>query len=415
MRASRIQFVVIGLVVVSMFASHCMAQSKQPGKFQFDDVIYQLPQGYRKGKTTDDHIDIYKSDDGVCSINIFRSVSTPKSVNAWTESKMKSLLEPGKRLTTLSKDKAIPIGSKQAIIAARRSGRQLLIALAVSGKKVANIVVMKTRIPRNKDAESVLTQRLKNEFLPFAMNLRFVSDGAKPLLGRPSRGNLDGTFSGLKYTHNLDLSTNFDQEFYTFSKTGRFFKGLPKGVSVRKIDFLEACNKQPNRCGNYLVKNGKIQFRFADGTTEEKEFTKSERGFKMGQQYTQVSVPADNATFTGKYCDFKYSSFTPGSGIKGGVTIARTIQFMKQGRYSAIQFGSVFGNFENGSGDVTGGFGSSGDRGSTEGSYVIKDGTIRLSDGQQTRICSIVQLGDRLLFIDGVKFLKKESDEKKGG
>ena len=106
------------------------------------------------------------------------------------------------------------------------------------------------------------------KFVSFATTAKFVSEGAKPLLGEPVAGELEGAYFGLAYTYNLDLSTNFENQFFVFSKSGRFFKGLPDGDSVVNLDFEKAIELYPNRAGNYKLRRGKILLEFATGKTD---------------------------------------------------------------------------------------------------------------------------------------------------
>ncbi|MFK7768431.1 MAG: hypothetical protein AB8B55_14515 [Mariniblastus sp.] len=399
--------------------NHTIAQENRT--FQFDDVVYVLPDGWKKGKTRDGNVTIYNSDSGYRAIQIFSSDRVPRNLNRWVSKKIKSVLEDDKKIDKDAGDKLLPKEmwtSKsgeglKGYLSTRISGPYVFVGVSAVGKKKVNFVLMKIRAPEGKEAGDLLKQRLSNEFFPFAQSLKFISEGAKPVLGKPADGDLEGTFTGLKYTTNLDLSTNFSQEFFTFSRSGRFVRGLPKGVSVNDIDFKEAVLKQQNRAGNYRVSGGKIFFEYADGTIVEKKFEKTEKGFKMNQNYFPVTIPPNGSKFDGLFNDLNYSGFSPGSGTTGGIVHQRTFRFSLSGDFVATQFSAVSGNFENGTGATTGGFSSSRKRPKVSGTYEVNDGKLLLTDARgKVAVCSLVQIGEKLLYVDGVQYLKSKS--KKG-
>lgn len=381
-------------------------------RFQFDDTVYELPPGWRKGKTFNDHVAIYNKDEGVRSIEIFRSEKIPDSVNSWIESKMKSILD-GDKITKVIEARSVRKGKQRGVISGCLAKRKLLLGFAAIGKRNANLVVMQTRIPRNENADKAMARQLKDEFLPFILELKYISQGAKPVLGSPVVGKLSGTFTGLKYSYGIDLTTNLDQEFYTFSKSGRFIRGLPQGMGIQNVDFEKAIRKFPDDAGNYRLKREKIYFEFADGVKKSRKFEKTKTGFKMEQTYSLVKMLADGVELEGLFSDINYSSFTQGSNIEGGVVQSRSFRFTKSGEFTATKFSGSFGNFENGVGSTTGSFSTKNKSPKIAGRYQVKDGAIKLIDESgKVAVCGIVQLGDRLLFIDGVRYLKAKPKKK---
>ena len=384
--------------------------AQDAGRYQFDDIIYALPKGWKKGKTKSNHVDIYSSENGVASIKIFRSEVKPRSVESWIAAKMKLVLDDKDRITKDLDDRKLKIGTSTAFVSGRVVGKKVLLGYTLVGKKKTNIVIMKTRIARSGKAEQAFKDKLQKEFLPFVLKLKYVSQGATPVLGAPVSGNLSGTFTGLKYAYGIDLTTKLDQEFYTFSKSGRFIRGLPKGTSLRNIDFGKAIRQFPDIAGNYRVERGKIYFEYADGVKKSRKFNKTKTGFKIGQTYTPVKMIADGAELDGFFNDLTYSSFTTGSIVKGGVVQTRSFRFEKSGEFTATKFSGAFGNFENSVGDSSGGFSSKNSHPKIVGRYEVKDGALKLKDDSgKISVCSIVQLGDRLLYIDGVQYLKTDS------
>jgi len=399
---------VLALVTAIAFTSELSAQSS---KYQFDDVVYQLPSGWKKGKTNDDHAVIYKSESGLKTIFIFRSEDVPRNTDRWMTKKIEILMDDGEKEEAKNMpSKTIPAGKHFVTIGGTVSGRKLWLAVANVSKQKANIVIMATRVPRNEDGLVEFSKKLTKEFLPFALTLKYISQGAQPVLGEPVAGDLEGTYSGLKYTYNLDMSTSFGQEFYTFSKSGRFLRGLPKGISVEKVDFEKALRDYPDRAGNYRIGRSKIHFEFADGTVAEQDFESTKNGFKMTQSYTRVTVPLDETKFEGLYRDLSYSGFTPGGGVSGGVANEPPLLFTNTGQSTATQFSGAFGNFENASGDTTGGFSSRNRRPKTQGTYKVEDGTLVLTDDKgDVSVNSLVQLGERLIYVNGKQYLKKKN------
>ena len=378
-------------------------------KYQFQDVVYSLPEGWKKGKTKDDHVVLYKSDDGFRTIKIFRGENVPPSVDRWVRNKLESLLDDRDKKFKEIVRKQFDLGNAKNFVAGGTRGREVWLSLANVGQKKINLVVLQTRIPRGKDAGTDLSRIMMNEFLPFGLQLRYISQGANPVLGTPTPGDLEGTFSGLKYTYQLDMTTRFDQQFYTFSKSGRFLRGLPKGQSVTKIDFDHVIKEKPNQAGNYRIVDDKITFDFADGTKSEKKFEKTAKGFKMSQSFSRVKVPADGAMLDGDFFDINYSGFVPNSGVKGGVVKTRSLKMTTSGRFSATQFSGAFANLERATGETVGSASSSNNTPQTKGTYKIKDGALLLIDESgKVAVCSIVLITDRLIFVDGQQYLRSD-------
>ena len=380
------------------------AQSKkETNTFQFDDVIYTVPDGWRTGKTRDDYTTVYSSKSPVPTVRIYRSGKVHPSIRRWMEKRaIASFDEDDQDDAKATNYRTLEQGKQTFHMLGVNSGREMRIALVAEGKEKTNLFILALRVPRGRADALKTTKSVTATFIKFCVGAKFISEGAQPLLGKPVAGELQGAWFGLVYTYNLDLSTNFEQQFFVFSKEGRFYKGLPKGDAVANLDFEEAIRRHPDKAGNYRVDNGKITLQFANGKTDTKHL-KSQRN-KSAQALTKAKIPTDGTTFDGFYKDMHFSGFTPGSGVSGGVTHEKTYTFTSSGRFKATAFRGAFGSFSGG------GFSSGTASPKVNGTYKVEGGRLVLTDSKgKHAVCSIVEVGEKLLFINGDPFLKSDS------
>jgi hypothetical protein len=385
----------------------------QANRFQFDDMIYTVPDGWKKGKQRDDRVSVYNSKDGFRQIWLMKSVDRPKTerrLETWLNNSIESTLDEKDlpKLKNAMADRKIKTPSGQVKMTFQTAGRKVRLGYAHLGKQKVNLVVFESRLPRDVDGASSLAKILKEVLLPFCLKLKYVSEGERPLLGKPKRGELEGLFFGNGYRYGADLNAKFTLNFFLFSKTGRFFFGLPKGGGIPSFDFDGAVRKQPDRSGNYQINDGQITFQYADGSTKTKPFERSGKSLKFGTVFTPATIPADGTCYQGLYQDLHYSEFTPGSGVTGSVTSHRSIKFSRSGKFDTRRFSGVAGNLSDSANNTIANFSSSKKQPKAQGSYEINDGELLLkySDGTKSKR-SIVEINKSLIFIDGRQYLKR--------
>jgi hypothetical protein len=220
-------------------------------------------------------------------------------------------------------------------------------------------------------------QVFQSEAMPIITGLKFVSQGAKTLLPDPQPGDMEGHWwgwytawrAGLDGTMQMDIDTRS----IIFWHDGYFYDGTPPdGLKpVNRDGLVTAGNTE---FGTYAVSGGTLTLTYADGHSE--DLTREGDGWSDGDRtLAQVKVPADGMKVDGIISSFNYSGFTPGSGTVGGVASGSDTTFRPDGTYEGSSFAGVSGNFENGTGDITGGFTTSSDK-SRSGRYEVRDGLL---------------------------------------
>ncbi|GAB4459859.1 MAG: hypothetical protein OHK0029_23030 [Armatimonadaceae bacterium] len=402
------------LLVITLLLSTEIANA-QP--FQFDNVVYDLPnKEWKRGRTYLDHIILY--DKGMDAyIRVFRSAPLPEDLGIWAVNRLqkydqakaqednkkppeivktdqKTTVQNGKNLTLISQ-----------ILDTGRRKRLLRVAVVIPAGKKADLITFESNDPQ------VLQQR-SNDFTRFIEQVKQLSGGAKPVIGKPTPGKLQGIWFGNKVGYGLD-GTQVQTQFYLFSPSGRFVSTIIDGEPLSPFDFERAVRLHPGDGGNYLVRNGKLLLHYADGEKDEYEFERSttkqgKPALKIaGTYHVLVKPPSNGARLQGTYSSVFYSSFTPGSGVSGGVSSSRTYTFKKDGTFISDRFAGASGNFENGSGDTTGGF-TTGKTTDNAGTYRIENGLLILKekDGKEVRR-NIVIAEEGLVFIDGSTYLDR--------
>ena len=380
----------------------CLPLQAQENIRQFDETIYQLSSSWKQGKTEENWTTLYHEEVSRASIRIFRATSVPRSVKKRLQRKIRGLFDADDRDDIDSWNyKSGTLNGRKWFSCGTRVGREIRIGIAQEVKQRLFVSVLSLRVPRQIDGSEI--KKLSSEFVQFCMDQRFIAEGAKPLLGPPTRGELNGVFWKTAYRTNLDLSLSFEQDFYLFSSSGRFFRGLPADKSVKSFDFDDAVKSVPDKAGNYIVQNEKVILNYATGRQDSETIaTENSKGLK------RAMAPADGSMLEGLYVDFHYSGFSPGSSVKGGVSSQKTFNFSKTGEFESNRFSGAFGNFES-NGSTTGGFANGVKAPIRQGTYEIKGGALvlKLSDGRKA-ICSIVQIGEKLIFINGSRYLMQE-------
>ncbi|MEO1535625.1 MAG: hypothetical protein AAFS11_08725, partial [Planctomycetota bacterium] len=246
-------------------------------------------------------------------------------------------------------------------------------------------------------------------FSTLAATKRFIPDGAEPVLGDPTPGPLSGAFAGVEQRFGLN-GLQFETAIMQFSKSGRFYDGMPTGGSLKTISPADVLFRFPQECGNYTIKGDTIELRYATGETETMEFERDGDGNLRldGVYYGRLDPIADGTRLDGTYRDFNYTSFTPGSGVTGGVATERTITLTRTGRWEATRFAGAFGNFDDGAGNTTGGFATSNDKPEQRGTYEIANGVLVLADESGLVTRKSILLMDGLLLLDGTSYLKDD-------
>ncbi len=381
-------FVFLCLVMTS--ATAFAAEKRQAG-----NVVYSPPKDWRVGSVQKQGwvtLRNKRKDKRCARCYIYIHIGTPAkgSFKAWIRERMKLALDDGKVKKNLPK-KTLPdkrlgqVHMYARLIKDRVDKTQIFMAFKMDDRwEMIHFEGRAGDVDELKEFQAAL----KEEFLPILKTIGFVSEGAKPVVGDPSPGQLDGTWSGKKisYGMNLDLSTRIDitDVIYTFWPDGRFFKGVP-ATGISQFDPLEAVLTTTSKVGNYRVRGGKVVLDYADGRT--KSLKLKGNTLRDGNAHlSKVRFAKDGFRFKGTLSNINYSPF--GAGITGGVASSNSWKFFDDGTYVSDRFFSVSGQFDTG-----GGFTQSKDTKGKRGRYEVADGLIRLTPPEGDEIVWPFYLG----------------------
>ena len=358
-------------------------------KRQTGNIIYEPPKDWRVSSSIRKEgwvTIINKRKDERCKycyIRIHIGAPTKGSFKAWVRKRMKFALDDGKVTKTLptkvvNQENLGTIHIHTRTIKDRGSEIQMFVAYDLEDRWEM------IHFEGEADDLEELTESqatMKEEFLPIIRTISFMSEGAKPVLGDPTPGKLDGTWSGKKisYGMNLDLSTRIDitNVIYTFWPDGRFFKGVPL-TGLSKFDPREAVLTTTSKVGNYRIRGGKVVLSYADGRTKSLKL-KGDTMRDGNAHLSKVRLAKDGFRFKGTLSNFRYSPF--GAGISGGVASSSNWEFFKDGTYESDSFTGASGRFDGG-----GGFSTSTDPDAKRGRYKVADGLIRLTSPKGAEI-----------------------------
>ncbi|MEL7483087.1 MAG: hypothetical protein AAFN41_01915 [Planctomycetota bacterium] len=382
-------------------------------RYQFGHVIYELPRHWELGRV-DDYQVIYSDDDEVgyyASISIHGGFEPDgQKPEAALRERMKLVLDDDETAEAFGNIQTSTAGPRTLLIAAEQIGRRKMRMHALSvSRGWAYHAFLDARI--NQDGLQDPETGVSPTFSTLAATKRFIPDGAEPVLGLPTPGPLSGAFAGVEQRFGLN-GLQFETAIMQFSKSGRFYDGMPTGGSLKTISPADVLFRFPHECGNYTIKENTIQLSYATGETETMEFERDGDGNLRlkGVYYGRLNPIADGTRLDGTYRDFNYTSFTPGSGVTGGVATERTITLRRSGRWEATRFAGAFGNFDDGAGNTTGGFATSNDKPEQRGTYEIKDGVLVLTDDSGLVSRKPILLMDGLLLLDGTSYLEQDDD-----
>ncbi len=305
-----------------------------------------------------------------CFIRIHIGAPAKGSFNAWVRKRMKLALDDGKVKknfdTKIVQDETLGrVHIFARTIKARGDETQMFIAFRMDDRwEMIHFEGEARTADDMKDSQAAM----REEFLPILKTIGFVSEGAKPVLGEPTPGKLDGTWFGSKLRYGVS-QYEIDDVIYTFWSNGRFFEGVPlSGIS--KFDAQEAIMTKTSKVGNYYLEGERVMLEYADGDEDSLKF--DDDAISDGTAYlSKVRLPEDGFRFKGTLSNFRYSSFS--GGVNGGVASSSSWKFFEDGSFESDSFVGTSGSFDGG-----GGFAISNDTDLKRGRYQVADGLIHL-------------------------------------
>ncbi len=403
---------------------------------QFADVVYTVPDGWRRVSVADGRLHLATDDRERfpirCDLYLYPGV--PKAdfdgdAEAFLRQRMAADLEA---LVAEDDDTEVfgpeekgelTVGETHGLAIARgvENGRRRMELYFVLDRPTRYVIARFVAPARDQAAAAAVATLVEESVTPLLGSLRFVGEDARPLLGPPTPGRLDGVWWGNALQNRYGLSgmqLTTVTAAYVFRADGRFHRGIPQEGPAADLERLVRECAAP--VGNYRIVGDEIQLAFADGETRTLRFDPASRVISAGSvRMNPARVPPDGFTFDGRRTRTHYTSFSTGLASTGGVGGSHTWVYHKDGTVTADHFTSVTGGFDRG-----GGFAGSSKQEDVPGRYRVANGQLETTepgeDGQPVTKRTTILLFDRgdeappdiLVGGDFIKPLKEdESDE----
>lgn len=231
---------------------------------------------------------------------------------------------------------------------------------------------------------------LQAEVRPFFDALRYVSEGAEPVLPPAEPGGMSGLlwgwFSMPGFGLDMMIDTTTIYRRLVFWPDGRFYEGTPPtGTEPLDPDALAAAG-DPN-WGVYREAEGMLDLHFADGRAERLQPMDVE-GVRWDGVFVLFPVEAleDGAALDGTIGWADFEGLSPFGDVQGGVSSGASTTFRPDGTYegSSFDYATVTlretdGDMNNATGDVTGGAAAGGEAPGSRGTYEVRDGLVAMT------------------------------------
>lgn len=377
---------------------------------QHGNMIYDPPPGWTVGRSEGGvQVLLYDGPEercAYCSILLGPGAPAQGDLAGWLAAQAPLLLDEEDResLRIVQPSGAGSPGRRPIALMSAWVGNDLFFAFALQAGDRYEVMAFKGY---GYDEEEIARTSafLQSDETRFLDEIRYVSEGAAPLMPPPAPGSLSGLWWGwtTSYGLNLDMTMRMDVDHRTlaFWPEGYFYDGTPPGGLARP-DTAALRAAWDEGWGTYREQGGQVVLTYVTGETE--TLTPSGDGWtdRDGRALGPVEPLPDGFLLSGGISSFHYSGFTPGSGIEGGVSSSSSTTFLPDGTYTGESFGGAFGNLTDGAGTTTGGFATSGPGDAQGGRYKVRDGLaiLRPADGGPERRLLAYRLPDGGIMLD---------------
>lgn len=362
------------LLAPALLALPLAAETRQHG-----NLLYEIPGGWRSGADLPDGTLVLWSDlpddacDG-CRIYLSAGARTGGKVVDWLASQSRHFVEEDEN----DPPKVAPMTASEVINIKGRPGAmrgqtvdgdmQILLAVQLFGR----MELIGFEGPASDADELAATMQVfQRDVMPLVDGLRFVSEGAKPLLPKPQPGALSGLWWGTRsyWLMGIDgmMNMEIDHHWLVFWPDGLFYSGTPL-TGTRPLDPTALLERADMDWGTYTESGNTLTLSFASGEVEVYDRAPEELTDGDLTLFPVTPLP-DGTKVDGAISSFRYSGFAPGAGVSGGASSSSVTEFSPNGRWSRESVGGAFGNFD------TGGFAVSSED-ADSGKYEVKDGLI---------------------------------------
>ncbi len=401
------------LILFAPLAAACPARvSAEPARAsdkalrQHDNTIFRPPEGWSLGYRRDYAVLMPDDEDalGYSYMRIGLSEAAPGDASKWLQAKMKSVVEEDEKAKLQREPVSASEGGYEVWMTGQSVDGDLQLHFApIAGGRIQHVWF--------EGPADELGQKAAGVFATFVGDLKFVSAGAKALLGSPRAGDLHGTYFGTTMGYGLN-GMEVQNSFFSFTREGRFYEGVPAGRSLETLDFDAANAREGHSSGNYRVRGKELELEFANGERRVEEFEGGKEAIVIGgdKHWPQQSIQ-DGTRMDGCWTSFSYSSFTPGSGVVGGAGSSHSLTLRRDGSFETEGMGFASANFETSAGDLTGGFSTSGGKDKQAGTYAFEDGVLVLTSKGKRSTKNLFMLSERVMLLDGTSYIDESKPE----
>jgi hypothetical protein len=371
---------------------------------QFANMVYELPNGWEPNGETDGRLELrYEDDDDRCDncrILIDSGAEGGGPVQEWRD----AVAAPGKNMSVVGDPqlRQDSIGEWPVEVMLRQiedDGRAKFQAYFAIDLPTRNELIIFEGSARDEETFNRSLAMLNDAIPPMLNGLRFISEGADPVLGPPEPGDLEGPWFGTAIRNQYNglsgtLDLVVDKRLMTFYADGRFFRGIPP-TGAGPLDFEGLVTSDETGVGNYVVVNGEVELRFADGGVSRMRIINDSTIDAGRVDIYPAKFPPDGFRFAGVIQSASYTAFGPG--IAGGVGSESTQVFRRDGTYTDSSFTGAFGSFDSG-----GGFTTTTEQPEQSGHYEVAAGLITLTPPEgESQTTWIILEGEDSVIIGG--------------
>lgn len=362
--------------MMPLCAASALAETRQ-----FANIVYELPEGWEPNGETDGRMELrYDGDDDRCTdcrVLIGPGAEGSDPIGEWRD----MIAAPGEDMRVfgepLLERRTVGDWPVEAMLRqVEDDGPAKLQAYFAIDLPARNEIIIFEGSARTEETFNRSLAMLNDVIVPMLNGLRFISQGAEPVLGPPEPGGLDGPWFGTAIRNQYNglsgtLDLVVDRRLMTFYANGRFFNGIPPS-GAGPLDLEELVASGETGLGNYAIADGEIELSFADGDVSHMRIVNDSTIDAGRVDIHPARFAPDGFRFDGTIRSASYTAFGPG--ISGGVGSESTQVFRSDGSYADSSFTSAFGSFDTG-----GGFTTMTGQPSQLGRYHVADGLITIT------------------------------------
>jgi hypothetical protein len=215
----------------------------------------------------------------------------------------------------------------------------------------------------------------------FVDGLRFVSDGADPLLPPAEPGGLNGVWWRAQYwststwnyfTGTMTVTEHSDHDWLTFWPDGRFYDGTPPDGTA-PFDAAARLARADMNWGTYRQSGAEVTLTYAHGGVKSYRLEGAALVDADGVALHPVQLYADGVSVEGRVDSFSHVEFTAVAGLTGGTARASEAIFRADGTWSGTSASATGGLLDGGA--IAGG-----ESGTVTGRYEVRNGILWTHD-----------------------------------